>query len=160
WGQSAISCALQTSLGGETLSTVSAGAEQSRAGEPWQQGETQTQQPVTPYRNGDSTCRHTDVDRRRRHSEGFPPIGGEIQTSHQELRLHSVVGSQLSGRLYLLRPSNTASSAQLCVGAPFSPMRESSMNRRAYSEKANPCLFGLIEHISYSSPLLCPKTLL
>lgn len=55
WGQSAISCALQTSLGGETLSTVSAGAEQSRAGEPWQQGETQTQQPVTPYSKSHKT---------------------------------------------------------------------------------------------------------
>ena len=32
WGQRAISCALQTSLGGETLSTASAGAEQGSPG--------------------------------------------------------------------------------------------------------------------------------
>ncbi|KAG7237760.1 hypothetical protein INR49_031772 [Caranx melampygus] len=46
--------------------------------------------------NGDSTCRQTDVDRRRRHPGRFPPIGGEIETSHQELQLQTGVGSQLS----------------------------------------------------------------
>ncbi|KAF1381654.1 hypothetical protein PFLUV_G00156190 [Perca fluviatilis] len=78
----------------------------SRAGEPWQQGATQTQQPVTPYRNGDITCRQTDVDRQRRHPARFPRIGGEIQASHQ------VVSSLLSSRLHLYRPSSSASSTQ------------------------------------------------
>ncbi|CAJ1083458.1 hypothetical protein E3U43_010373%2C partial [Xyrichtys novacula] len=52
--------------------------------------------------NGDITCRQTDEDKRRRHLERFPPIGGEIQTSHQKLQHQAVISSQLSGRLHLL----------------------------------------------------------
>lgn len=66
-----------------------------------------------PVGNGESTYRQTDVDRQHRHQERFPPIGGEIQTSHQELQLQSVVSSQLSSRLHLLRQSSSASSAQV-----------------------------------------------
>lgn len=80
WGQTAISCALQTSLGGETLSTVGSGAEQ---GSPSNK-DTQTQQPDPPYRNGDSTCRQRHVDRRRRHLGHFllASISGKVQISH------------------------------------------------------------------------------
>ncbi|KAF3833914.1 hypothetical protein F7725_025118 [Dissostichus mawsoni] len=46
---------MQTSLGGETLSTASAGAEQ---GSPGNKGDTNS-----AARNGDSACRQTDVDR-------------------------------------------------------------------------------------------------
>ncbi|CAB1427315.1 unnamed protein product [Pleuronectes platessa] len=77
-GQRAISCQPQTSLGGGDAFHRQ---RRSRAVEPWQQGETQTpQQPVTHHRNGDSTCRQTDVDRQRCHLGRFPPTGGEIQT--------------------------------------------------------------------------------
>ncbi|KAK2830407.1 hypothetical protein Q5P01_018338 [Channa striata] len=89
------------------------GAERSGAGEqPWQQADTQSQQPVTAHRNGDSTCRQTYVDRRRRHLGRFPPIGGEIHNSHQALQLQSAFSSELNSRLHLLHPSGFASSAQ------------------------------------------------
>ncbi|KAG7500500.1 hypothetical protein JOB18_020209 [Solea senegalensis] len=108
-GQVALSCDEEA----KTLAAMleiweSAGSEQGSLGNK----ERQTHQPVTPNRSGDSTCRHTDVDRRRRHLGRFPPIGGQIQTSHQELQLQAHDNSPLSSRLHLLSPSGSASSAQ------------------------------------------------
>lgn len=64
--------------------------------------------------------------------------------------LHSARWIYWSSSVSPLSPSR-----QLCAEAPFSPMREGRMNRRAYSEnseEANPCLWSLTPLSLLSSP--------
>lgn len=82
----------------------------------------------------------TDVSPSKRPCSPFPPFC--------ILTLHCIYWSSS------VRPLSL--SHQLCVEAPFSPMRESRMNRRAYWEqwKSRSLPVRLVEHIYLSSPLL------